>query len=299
MRKWLVLTLLLGLLLSPAPAEAQNGTKLDSIKVELWAEYDQPTMLVINHFVVAQDTPLPATVTMRFPKDANLSAVAVESNGQLYDKEFSGPVQQGEWQTITIKVESYDMHRIEYYEPLTRSGSQRQFKYQWFGDYYVKSFTVSILIPGDSTDLVTSPVLQQTQAAPDKSTIEGSITRSELNMGNSFQFDLEYQRTSDTLISPDQTNQVQPSEPVGENTPGRVSIKSLPWIIGGFGVGLIAIALLTYWRATQAGEAKPRRRRRRQPQAELEEQAYCHECGARAHPGDRFCRTCGSRLRVT
>lgn len=297
MRMWLAVTLLLGLLLLPSPARAQGGIKLDAMNVELWSEYDQPTMLVINQFIVSQDTPLPATVTLRFPKNANLVAVAVESNGELFNKDFTGPVEQGEWQTITINAETRDPHRVEYYQPLTRDGNQRQFKYQWFGDYDVKQFAVTILIPADSTNVITSPVLQKMETAADQSTIFGTVVKNELNMGNSFQFDLTYQRTSETLVKPDQS-QVQPSEPVNENTPGRVSIKNLPWIIGGFGIALIAIALLSYWRSTQSSEAKPRRRRRHQVQEEGNEQPYCHECGARANPGDRFCRTCGSRLRV-
>ncbi len=298
MSKWFVITLLLGLMLSPSRAGAQGITKLDSMNVELWSEYDRPTMLVIDQFVVSQDTPLPATVTLRFPKNANLVAVAAESNGSLFNKDFTGPVEQGEWQTITVNVETRDPHRVEYYQPLTRDENKRQFKYQWFGDYYVKEFNISILITGDSTDLVTSPVLQTTAAAADKSTLSGTLIKNELSMGNSFQFNLEYQRTSDALINPDQTNEVQPAQPVGQNTPGRVSITNLPWIIGGFGLALILIALFSYWRSTQSSEARPQRRRRRQAQAEDAEQAYCHECGARAHAGDRFCRTCGSRLRI-
>ncbi len=298
MRKWLVVALLLGLALSPSTARAQGATKLDSINIELWAEYDRPTMLVINQFVVSKDTPLPATVNMRFPKNANLVAVAVQNNGSLFNKDFTGPVEQGEWQTITINVESYDPHRVEYYQPLTRDESKRQFKYQWFGDYYVKEFNISVLVPADSTDLITSPVLQKTTAAPDGLTISGMLTKTDLNMGSSFQFNLEYKRTSDTLTNPEQTNQVQPSAPVGQNTPGRVSITNLPWVIGGFGLALILIALFSYWRSTQSGETRSPRRRRRQTKEEPDEQAYCHECGARANSGDKFCRTCGSRLRV-
>src|SRR6266508_565688 len=103
----------------------------------------------------------------------------------------------------------------------------------------------------------------------------------------SFQFDLQYQRTSTALADPDAADQVQPSQPVGKNTPGRVSITNLPWIIGGFGLALILIALFSYWRSTQSSEEKPSRRRHPQNEAESEEQAYCHECGARAHAGDR------------
>jgi hypothetical protein len=301
MRKWLVGTLLIGLMLLPAPAGAQGGTKLASMNVELWSEYDQPTMLVINEFAISQDTPLPATVTLRFPKNGNLVAVAVENKGSLFNKDFTGPVEQGTWQTITVNVDSYDPYRVEYYQPITRDGSKRQFKYQWFGDYDVKNFTVLALVPADSTDLITSPVLQKTTPAINGLALSGTVTREELKMGNSFQFNLEYQRTSDALISPDEANQLQPAEPVGENTTGRVSITNLPWIIGGFGLGLIVIALFAYLRSMQSGEAKPQRRRRRPvkpAQAEDDAQAYCHGCGARAHPGDRFCRTCGSRLRT-
>jgi len=299
MRKWLVFVLLFGLIMFPSAAGAEGATKLDSLNIELWSEYDQPSMLVINQFVVSQDTTLPASVTLRFPKGGNLSAVAVEnSDGKLYTKDFAPPAEQGNWQTVTITVESYQPHRIEYYQPLTREGNKREFKYQWFGDYYVKQFNVMILIPADSTELVTSPVLQSTSTSKDGLLTTGTLTKSEMKVMNSFQFDLQYQRTSSTLTAPDEASQLQPSEPVGENTPGRVSITNLPWIIGGFGLALIVIALFSYWRSTQSGEEKPQKRRRSQNETESadEEQAYCHECGTRAHTGDRFCRTCGSRL---
>jgi hypothetical protein len=298
MPKWLIFVLLFGLMVFPSTAGAQGGTKLDSLNIELWSEYDKPSMLVINRFVVSQDTPLPASVTLRFPKDANLYAVALEKNGKPYDKDYDPPVQQGDWQTVTIKVESYDPHRIEYYEPLTRDGNKREFKYQWFGDYYVKEFNVLIRIPADSTELVTSPVLESTETAENGTVKSGIVTKNEMKMGNSFQFDLQYERTSTTLTKPEAASQVQPVEPVGENTPGRVSITNLPWVIGGFGLALIIIALFSYWRSTQSSEVKPQRRRHHQDATEGPAEAYCHECGARAHAGDRFCRTCGSRLRI-
>lgn len=298
MRRWLVIVLLSGLLVFPSTAGAEAGTKLDSLNIELRSEYDRPTMLVINQFVLSQDTPLPASVTLRFPKDGNLTAVA-EGNpdGKFYDKDFAPPAAQGNWQTVTIKVESYQPHRIEYYQPLVHEGNKREFKYQWFGDYYVKQLNLTVIIPADSTDFVTSPVLEST--SKNGLLLAGNITKNEMKTMQSFQFDLQYQRTSTTLTGPLDDAQVQPSEPVGENTAGRVSITNLPWIIGGFGLALIMIALFSYWRSTQSSEEKPRRRRHSPVEAtEAEGQAYCHECGTRAHTGDRFCRTCGSRLRI-
>jgi hypothetical protein len=299
MPKWLVLTLLLGWIISPSSVGAQGETKLEAINIELWSEFDQPSMLVIYQFVVSQQTPLPAEVILRFPQNSNLVAVAVEQNGEFFNKDYTLPAQQGNWQTIKIRAESYEPHRIEYYQPLMQDGDKRQFKFQWFGDYYVKEFSVNILIPADSTDLVTSPPLQETVTSSDGLLTMGTVTKNDLKMTNSFQFELEYQRTSSAPVKPKQaTTPVAPSTPVDENTPGRVSITNLPWIIGGFGLALIGIALFSYWRSTQAGESQPRPRRRHKTEEMEEGQAYCHECGTRAHPGDRFCRTCGSRLRV-
>lgn len=297
MRKWLILALLFGFAFCPSHAAAQGGIKLDLMSIDLWPEYDQPSMLVIKQFVVSPETSLPATVTLRFPTEANLRAVAVERDDALFNKDFSGPAEQGDWQAITINVDSYELHRIEYYQPLTRDGNTRQFQYQWFGDYYVEEFAVSILLPADSTELTTYPILQNTTTTEDGSAISGTVMKSDLKMGNSFRFELEYERTSDTLIDSSQSNEIQPSDPVSENTPGRVSITNLPLIIGAFGLALIGIALFSYWRSTQSSENKPRRRRH-QARDDAREQEYCHECGARANPGDRFCRTCGSRLRT-
>jgi hypothetical protein len=259
-------------------------------------------MLVIYEFTVSQDTPLPAEVTLRFPKDTNLSAVAEKKDRWINKNLAAGPVEVegGNWQSVTIRAESYEPHRIEYYQPLALDGNKRYFKFHWFGDYYVEAFTVSIRVPPDSTAIATSPVLDRSGLEPDGAFIYGTMTKDHVRTMNSLRFELEYQRTSTSLIDPAKSSGVvQPVAPVNEGTPGRMTITNLPWIIGGFGVSLIGIALFSYWRSTQNTESQPRKRLRPKAEAAAEaEQAYCHECGARAYAGDRFCRTCGSRIRV-
>jgi len=298
MRKWLMLALLFVMMISPSRAGAQSGVKLDAMSVELWSEYDQPSMLVINEFVVSQDTSLPAKVTLHFPKAGNLVAVAVRTDDGLFNKDFAPPTEQGDWQAVTINVQSHDPHRIEYYQQLTRVGNQRKFTYQWYGDYAVKQFLITLQVPADSTALITSPLLESTTKTTDGLDILGRVTKNDIKPGNPFSFDLQYERTSDALTGPIEADKVQSSEPVGTDTLGRVSITNLPWVIGGFGLALIGIALFAYWRSTQSSESKPRRQRHHQPKEPDTVEAYCHECGTRAHPGDRFCRTCGSKLRA-
>jgi hypothetical protein len=297
MRKWLIFILLMGLIMIPSNAGAQNEIKFETLKVELWSEYDQPSMLVISEFVVSKDTPLPAIVTFRFPKDANLMAVAVNQTDGLFNVNFDGPTEQGNWETIKINVQTYDPHRVEYYQQFSRDGMMRTFEYQWFGDYAVNDFQIGLLIPADSSDVTTNPILSSTTTQG--SFLTGTATKSGLTAGQPYDFSLEYSRDSDAIINIGDSPVVQPSEPIGPETEGRISIDSLPYVIGGVGALLIVIAFFFYWRSTQAERsATPRKRRRPNNGGSAEGQAYCHECGARAHEGDRFCRTCGSRLRT-
>jgi hypothetical protein len=299
MRKWLIFVLLLILLVCPTIADAQGEIKLKSVNVELWSEYDQPSMLVIHEFTLDESTPLPAKVTVRFPKDGNLTAVAYRNKQGLVTKDYDKLETQGNWQTVTLNVESYDPHRIEYYQPLTRDGNKRSFTYQWFGDYPVGEYRITAQIPADSTNLISDPPLTDPGTTQDGKSLIGVFTQSDLKMGQSTEFKISYERESESVIQPANSANIQPSEPIGPSTDGRVSIDNLPWIIGGIGLALIGLALFFYWRSTQATEQKSRRRRRAGSSQEPSgEQAYCHECGARAQPGDRFCRTCGSKLRI-
>lgn len=305
MRKRLVFVLLCGFMLFPSSADAQGGTRLESVSIELWSEYDQPSMLVIHDFVVDESTTLPAEVTFRFPQNANLIAVAFNSGGQLVNTEFEGPREHGDWQIVTVTVRSRDVHRIEYYEPLMQEGNKRKFIFQWFGDYSVKEFNLSVLVPLDSTNIVTSPVLSNTSRTANGLYLTDSEGHGKLRMGESYEFQIEYTRESAVVTNATQASNVEASDLVGPDTPGRASIDKLPWIIGGFGLALIAVILFlfSYWRSMQsdakslaamAGSRLSRRRGRENGDV----QVYCHECGTRAQTGDRFCRICGSKLRV-
>jgi len=295
MRKWLLLILSAALFASPSPVGAQSGIILDTVNVQLWSEYDQPSMLVLYDLVVAPTTQLPAQITLRFPKDGNLIAVAYNSVTGLLNAEFDAPIVQGDWQAITLKITSPVAYHVEYYQPLGRDGSQRQFTYRWPGDYAVQNFNLSLQLPADSKNLNTTPVL--TNTVTDSSFLTSSSSISGLKAGQTYQLQIEYERASETISKPSD-QQVQPSAPIDENTPGRVTLNNLPWILGGVGLVFIVIALIYYWRSSQQQSGKPRRRHRRAADEESDQQVYCHECGTRARPGDHFCRTCGSRLRV-
>jgi hypothetical protein len=114
--------------------------------------------------------------------------------------------------------------------------------------------------------------------------------------GKELAFDVSYKKTTDTLSV--SHLEIQPVV-VGDKTPGRVSLDNyLPYIIGGLGVVLIAGGLGYYWQSGRTDSKKSRRRQRvRADREENESDVHCSQCGTRARSGDRFCRTCGSRIR--
>jgi hypothetical protein len=97
---------------------------------------------------------------------------------------------------------------------------------------------------------------------------------------------------------------VRSTEPLANNTVWPIDLQSiLPWILGVLGLGLIVGGGLWYWQSGKQDKPPKRRRRSRASHEEstvigIEQGVYCHQCGKRAASGDRFCRSCGTKLRV-
>ena len=291
MRKWFTLILLL-LLAFPSAVQAQNAVTFESFNVRLWSEYDQPSMLVIYDFELAPDTTLPTKVDIRIPKDANITAVAYLEGSDLLNTEFTGPVEDGDWQIITYFAKTLTTYHLEYYQPIQRDGANRSFTYQWNGAYLVKNFRVEIQLPDDSTAVKATPMLP---FVPNQPFLSGNASVSNLAAGKTYQVDLTYARVSEAPIVPSASQQVE-AEPITQETSGRVTLDNLPYILAGVGVLLIVAAIFYFWRSNSVQAPKPRKR---QHSAKGEtSDVYCHECGARANGDDRFCRTCGSKLRT-
>lgn len=296
MRNFLLRLVLGGMFLLPASsAFAQSKITLPLVGVQLWPEYDQPSMLVLTDFEIPADTTLPVDLTFRIPRDANLIAVAsYTSTGELADAIFDGPRDHGDWQTFTVTMTTRAA-RFEYYDAIDFDGENRNYSYSWYGPYAVDQFNIRVLQPLDTTMLTTDPPLQSISQENDLKYFVGKPLS--LADGQQVTLHLMYEKTSSSLVVESQG--VQPSAPVDENTPGRVSLNnSLPYVIGVLAVIMIIGGSVYFWQSSRKPARKSRRRsslNAESGRADLE--SYCSQCGARARSGDRFCRTCGARLR--
>ncbi len=297
MRRIFTLLLFLGLLFSFQSVRAQGQPSLSSVEVWIWPEYDRPEVLVVEHILVSPDTTFPVTMTFRIPAAAvEPHALAVGATPEtVADTDYTLKT-VGEWVSVRVQVTGPAI-QLEYYDPsLSKDGRNREFIYQWPGDYAVENFHVELQQPFDASAMQTEPSL------PDMNAIPGGLTYhtgdfGALPAGQIFPLTVTYQKESEALSISFMT--VEPSVPVDENTAGRISLQTyLPWLIAGFGVLMIAGGLYYYFRGTARPRPSAHRRRHAPNEETAEGQTYCPQCGTRARPGDRFCRTCGTRLRV-
>jgi hypothetical protein len=299
MRRWFVLLFALVITVLPLSAHAQSVIKFSTLQVELQPEYDQPSMLVIYDFQLTKGISLPVDVTFRIPKDGNLVAVASLSNGQYLNANFKPLTSDNGWQIIKVNVQTAVTYHVEYYEPISRNGKERQFDYTWVGDYPIDDFSLTVWPPIDTTQFAADPPLNSILNAD--GTISWKKDFGALPANQQFNLKINYDRASDTLTKPSSQSGVQPSQPIGVNTPGSFMStfsNALPYLLGGLGLLLIGGGVVYFWQTGRGGKNKSRKRHSvHAVETEGDSEVYCHQCGTRAHKGDRFCRVCGTKLR--
>ena len=296
MRNWLLFLTLVVVGSFPIGVQAQNNISFNSVAVDIWPEFDQPSVLVIYHYNLGADVSLPVTLDLRVPIQADVNAVAIsDDSGVLITANFERKI-SGDWATLTLIATNRNI-QVEYYDQYIRQGDTRQYDYVWPGNYPVGVFSINFQQPVGSTALKLTPELGAGVVASDGLTYYNSMIGS-LPASQTYSLSIEYQKSTDALSASGQS--VQPSAPLVDPT-NLTDI--LPWILGGLGGLLVVGGLvvgLVYWRREQ--EKSPNNSRKRRPTTQKETpggDTYCNQCGKRSQPGDVFCRSCGSRLRRT
>ena len=303
MYKRIIALVLLFILTLPARVVAQEAVSLSNLEVDLWPEYDRPSMLVIYHATLAPEISLPVDVTFRIPAEVgNPNAVAVRQvDGSLYSVAYDRQVNK-DWGLITFTATSPQV-QLEYYDPsLEKESEQRHYEYIWPGDYAVQNLVIQAQQPVGATDMRFSPSMNSSFTGQDGMVYYATEVGS-LGSGDAFIIAMDYDKAND-ILSVEQF-EVQPSAPLPPDTNGQVDwINYLPWALGLLGIALIAGGGFWYWQQSRDGQPTPKPRRRRQAAtpgtqaASTKEGVYCHHCGKRANANEKFCRSCGTRLRT-
>jgi hypothetical protein len=280
-------------LVSISTARAQAPVSaLESLEVGIWPDYDRPSALVLLSGTLGPEVPLPATVTVPVPEDAQLNAVArIDSQQRMID-DIAYSNRDG---VLTLTTPD-SRFRVEYYAPYRIEAADRIFIFTWLSDLSVGRMNATVQRPASALTLVTDPAASEVLKGRDGLSYHRLPERA-VPAGQPFSLQIRYPmaETRLSLRPPSSPAPAPPpaAQPQPEPASGSGSASDLPWlfVIAVIGVGLIS-ALVTWQIArSRAVPAAPSPAGREAPA-----RRHCHACGRPAGEADRFCPGCGAKL---
>ncbi len=267
---------------------------LDLVSLELWPDYDQEALLVLISGVLPETTPLPATITLPLPPDANLNAVAyVEAtNGALLNMDY-----EVNNNTLTFVTPSLGF-RVEYYQPyIIPSGTEREIRFAWTPPTAVSQIVTSVQQPLAAEAFTLSPPADQIQQL-DTGLRYHLYNPRALTAGQPIFIELSYDLPGNQLTQP----------LAQRNAPHEASNQSLApasggngfwlpdWVLfgGALALSLVAVFFLgSAWRDRQkqavSVPTKPKRKASGKGR-------FCGVCGTAVSAADKFCPQCGTSV---
>jgi hypothetical protein len=301
--------------LVPAAWAQSRVSRLATLEIELWPDYDQSAVLVLLTGTLPDDVPAPATVALPLPVGDRLHAVAYkdEASGNFVDIIDYDAATPGQ---VTFSTPSPTFH-MEYYFPYTADGEQREFTFSWRSDMSVENLLLNVQQPVDATNFQTSPAADRTSTKVDGLVYHALASRT-LPAGQSVSVTVTYVLAGGQL-SADRLAVQQPSvegplplvsSPAQSN--GQSSSPELKWpLVALVAGGLIIIAAVAWFLYTNSRTTRRRRPRPRPNRAIRSSRPapgstspsspsaaqFCHHCGQPVDEEDRFCRACGTPLK--
>jgi hypothetical protein len=272
---------------------AQAAPRFSQLDIALWPEFDEPVdwpdpnvppVLVIIGGQLAPDTALPVTISIRIPAAAGQPyavASSTDPTSDLVSREYQTAT-EGDSLRVTFQTPDPIVH-LEFYLPMTRDGTQRDFTYVWPGDVAADSVALTAQIPVGADNFQTEPSLGPTEVGPDGLNYR-QTTLGALATGQTLSLRVQYSKSDSQLT----INTLPGAQPSGGGA-------GLPWpVLAAIAavalVGVVAVAWYRY-RGRRLAPARAR------PGGTSAAAGYCTRCGQPLSTADRFCSRCGTPVR--
>lgn len=292
----LAFTALVSVVGAVLPATAQTeAPQLATWDVQLWPEYDQPSVLVIVTGAVAEETVLPQTLRVPLPAGARLHAVAYpDATGNLLTLPWTTET-GADGQTVVFEL-NQPRFVIEYYADILSPPPSRSFALDLATPYAAQQASLALRQPSRASRLQVTPAMAA-GGTDDLGNPTYMLELGALQAGQRVPVQVSYTKAD-----------ARPSlaGAAADGPPGW-----LPWAIGaalGLAVGAVAVYFLLRRRKARGSRQARRRDARKQgapaPRAPASAPAsgaagdkFCVQCGQRFEANDRFCRHCGASRR--
>ena len=300
-------TLFLLLLLLSLPttfAQAQTAVTLQTLEVELWPDYDQEAVLVLLTGTLPANVPLPATLTIPLPDEADFNVVARITPDNVMTDQGMTPQVTANQVTFTTPDSRF---RVEYYQPYTATDSQRDFTFSWQSDITVEQMSVTIQQPIAATNMTVVPVPATVSAGQDGLTYH-VLPGQAVAAGDTYRVEVGYTMNTPQLtisFSSQETDTANEELPFLDAVP--VESGGVDWQLWFIGLGILILVATAVWylisrqSASKHRPAKPKPTRKTavtQATATKGKANFCHQCGQPLQAEDKFCRNCGTAVKT-
>ncbi len=283
-------------------AFAQDPNRLSQLKISVWPEYDQPTVLVMLDGTLADATNLPRQVAVLIPSSAKLQVTTfANADGSFAAEQVSQSTNQNDGFTrVTFSIQTAAYH-VEYYDDLLRGAPDKSMDYGFKAAAPVDQATLEIQQPFKATSFSVTPPSQS--ARTDAQGFTYSISQfSNVSAGQSITAQVKYVKSDPAL-----SISALPTAPIATPAPAAVPAPASPWnnifilvavvLLGLAGViGYFVLQQRTRAPALASSRGGGRRGRERGSKPR-EVAAYCTQCGHGLSSDDLFCPRCGTKRR--
>lgn len=276
-------------------AMAQDIPDFESVKISLWPEYDNTQNLVIYQMVLSQKTALPAQLEFEVP--ASVATIWTVAVGDSFETVADAGVNYSFVNGLLRLTAESRYIQIEYYDQLTKTGSERVYDLVWPGTYAVGDFSFELRQPLQSSGVEITPAMPST-IMDSEGFVVSSGSGLGVAQGSPTAFSIKYQRTTEEPSISFMQIEAAPTA-VTQADPQTNWFDYVPWLIGALGVIFLAIAGFVFFNSSNNSIPAARKRHPRSGDGSNSSglPIHCSECGKRASPGDKFCRVCGEKLR--
>lgn len=295
------IALLLGLTIATPRVLADDPNRQAQLKISIWPEYDQPTVLVMLDGTLADATNLPREVSVLIPSSASLLVTTFENqDGTLAAEQQSKAVNQGDGYTrvtYTLKTPKY---HVEYYDNLLRGSPDKVMDFAFKAVAPIDQVTVEIQQPLKASNF--SVNLPSPSMRDDNGFKLYSSPFANVAGGQTLTAQVKYTKTDpNPSVVPTVAPASVPSTTPAASAPSMWSNVFL--IVALVLLALVAVLgfIILQQRARRpvsvmaGSRSGSRKQARRQAAAR---RAFCTECGSALGPEDNFCPKCGAPRRT-
>ena len=288
----------------PPRTFAQTPDRLTSLKISVWPEFDQPTVLVLLDGVLADASNLPRQISVLIPSNAQLTvATWTNPDGSFAPEQPAQQTKQDDGYTRVTFTIAQPTFRVEYYHDLLRGAPDKTLDFAFKSTGAIDAVSLEIQQPLKATNFAVTPATQTTRTDADGLKYF-SYAFTNIAAGQTITAQAKYTKTDPNPSVQSAPQPTSAPSTVAQGAPTTNTSNDLFLLIALVAVGVTAILgfFLLQQRSqdrrlvANVGSNKPRRDKRHGGAATAT--VFCTQCGRALGPEDNFCPQCGAKRRV-